>query len=252
LLTYGLISLGEHAALRGVVAALCALLVAWMFIRREAHAPSPMMPLALFRDRSFSGANALTVLLYAALGAAFFLLPLVLIQVRGYSATAAGAALLPFAAILGVGSRAAGGLVGRLGPRMPLIVGPMVASAGFAILGWGGGRFPSFVGGFLPGLIVVAVGMTITIAPLTTTVFDSSPNEMSGIASGVNNAAARAGSLVAIAALGLLYSSETMDSSHAAASTLAIAYVRAMIAAAVLAGLSALAAALTIRPGKSA
>jgi hypothetical protein len=96
--------------------------------------------------------------------------------------------------------------------------------------------------------------MTITIAPLTTTVFDSSPNEMSGIASGINNAAARAGSLVAIAALGLLYSSATMDSSHAAASasTLAIAYVRAMIAAAVLAGLSALAAALTIRPGKSA
>jgi hypothetical protein len=134
---------------------------------------------------------------------------------------------------------------------MPLIVGPIVASAGFAILGWGG-RFPSFVGGFLPGLIVVAIGMTITIAPLTTTVFDSSPNEMSGIASGVNNAAARAGSLVAIAALGVLYSSATMDSSHAAASSLAIAYVRAMIAAAVLAGLSALAAALTIRAGKSA
>jgi len=215
-----------------------------MFIRREAGGPAPMMPLSLFRDRCFSGANALTVLLYAALGAAFFLLPLVLIQVHGYSATAAGAALLPFVAILGLGSRAAGTWDGRVGPRIPLVIGPIIAAAGFAILGLSA-RNPSYVSGFLPGLIVVAVGMTITIAPLTTTVFDSAPTEMSGIASGVNNAAARAGSLLAIAALGLLHSSTTPDA-PAGASMLATAYMRAMIAAAVLAALSSLTAVLTI------
>jgi EmrB/QacA subfamily drug resistance transporter len=249
LLTFGLVSLGSHNSVRGSVAAVGAFPIGWMFIRREARAPSPMMPLSLFHDRSFSGANALTVLLYAALGSAFFLLPLVLIQVHGYSATAAGAALLPFVAILGLGSRAAGGLVSKFGPRPPLVIGPIVAGAGFAILGWGGHN-SSFVSGFLPGLIFVGIGMTITIAPLTTTVFDASPNEMSGIASGINNAAARAGSLVAIAALGLLHSTAGSEGSNDATSTLASAYARAMIAAAVLAGLSALMAALIIRPSK--
>jgi EmrB/QacA subfamily drug resistance transporter len=246
LLTFGLISLGEHAMTRGGGAVACALPVAWMFVRRETRAHTPMMPLTLFRDRSFSGANALTLLLYAALGSAFFLLPLVLIQVHGYSATAAGAALLPFAAILGLGSRAAGALGSRMGPRWPLIIGPSVAAAGFAILS-GAGHTASYVSGFLPGLAVVAIGMTVTIAPLTTTVFDSAPTEMSGIASGVNNAAARAGSLVAIAALGLLYSTTAADTSAPSAPMLASAYMRAMFAAAVLAGLSALTAALTIR-----
>ena len=247
LLTFGLISLGERALIRGVIAVLCALPTAWMFIRHEARTPSPMMPPALFHDRSFSGANALTVLLYAALGGAFFLLPLVLIQVHGYTATAAGAALLPFAAILGLGSRATGALVHRFGPRVPLVIGPIVTAAGYAFLGYGGGN-PSYVVGFLPGLIVVGIGMTIAIAPLTTTVFDSAPDEMSGIASGINNAAARAGSLVAIATLGLIFAATTPDAPDAHASTLASAYVTAMTAAAVLAGLSALTAALTIRP----
>jgi EmrB/QacA subfamily drug resistance transporter len=250
LLTFGLISLGERAPIRGVVAVLLAIPTAWMFIRREARAPSPMMPLSLFHDRSFSGANALTVLLYAALGGAFFLLPLVLIQVHGYSATAAGAALLPFVAILGLGSRATGRLVGRLGPRIPLIIGPSIAAAGFALLGWGG-RDPNYIVGFLPGLIVVGVGMTITIAPLTTTVFDSAPNDMSGVASGINNAAARAGTLVAIAALGLAFAADTTSAApDADGPRLASAYVTAMVAAAALAGLSALTAALTIRARK--
>jgi predicted MFS family arabinose efflux permease len=247
LLTFGLISLGERALIRGVITVVCAFPPAWMFIRHEARTPSAMMPPSLFHDRSFSGANALTVLLYAALGGALFLLPLVLIQVHGYTATAAGAALLPFAAILGLGSRATGALVNRSGPRVPLVFGPIVAGAGFAILSFGGGN-PSYLVGFLPGLIVVGLGMTITIAPLTTTVFDSAPDAMSGIASGINNAAARAGSLVAIAALGLIFAATTPDAPDAHASMLASAYVTAMIAAAILAGLSALTAALTIRP----
>ena len=204
-----------------------------------------MMPPSLFRDRNFSGANALTVLLYAALGGALFLLPFMLIEVHGYSATAAGAAFLPFSAIVGFGSRWSGGLVNRFGSRLPLVVGPTVTAAGFAILASSGDN-PIYWSGVLPGLTVVSIGMTITIAPLTTTVFDSAPDEKSGTASGINNAAARAGSLVAVAALGLAFGA--VASPHAGGSALASAYRAAMIAAAVLAGLSALTAALTIRP----
>jgi len=141
-----------------------------------------------------------------------------------------------------LGSRWSGGLVHRFGARLPLVVGPTVTAAGFAILASSGGN-ANYWSGVLPGLIVVAIGMTVTIAPLTTTVFDSAPNEMSGTASGINNAAARTGSLVAIAALGLVFGAASPD---VAGSALASAYRVAMIAAAVLAGLSALTAALTI------
>jgi EmrB/QacA subfamily drug resistance transporter len=244
LLTFGLMSLGDRGVFEGLVAVAGFLAVGGWFLRHETRVASPMMPLSLFRDRSFSGANVLTVLLYAALGGAFFLLPLVLIRVHGYSATAAGAALLPFVAILGLGSRAAGRLGSRLGPRIPLVVGPLVAAAGFAFLALGA-TDPGYVAGYLPGLVVVGVGMAITIAPLTTTVFDTAPGDMNGIASGINNAAARAGSLLAIAALGLLYPISPGEMPGGAA--LATAYTRAMFAAAVLGGLSALTAALTVR-----
>jgi len=243
LLTFGLVSLGERAFARGGVAVLCALPAAWLFLWHEARVTAPMMPLSLFHDRNFSGANALTVLLYAALGGAFFLLPLVLIQVHGYSATAAGAALLPFAAILGLGSRGAGRWMHRWGPRVPLVIGPIVAAAGFAVLGLGG-HHPNYLAGFLPGVVFVSVGMTITIAPLTTTVFDSAPDAMSGIASGINNAAARAGSLLAIHAVGLVHPATPEECEP---STLLEPYVRTMNPDAVLAGLSALTAMLMIR-----
>ena len=245
LLTYGLIALGEGMPVGGAAALICAIPTIWMFIRREARTRSPMVPLSLFRNRNFSGANALTVLLYAALGGALFLLPFLLIQVHGYSATAAGAAFLPFSAIVGLGSRWSGGLVHQFGSRLPLVVGPTVTAAGFAILASSGDN-PSYWTGILPGLTVVSIGMTITIAPLTTTVFDSAPDERSGTASGINNAAARAGSLVAIAALGLVFG--TAGSPDVGGSALASAYRLTMIAAAALAGLSALTAALTISP----
>ncbi len=246
LLTYGLIALGQGALIGGAVALICTVPVAWIFIRRESRARSPMMPPSLFRNRNFSGANALTVLLYAGLGGALFLLPFLLIQVHGYSATAAGAAFLPFSAIVGLGSRWAGGLADRFGSRLPLVVGTTVTAAGFVILALSGSN-PSYWSGVLPGLTVVSIGMTITIAPLTTTVFDSAPNEKSGAASGINNAAARTGSLVAIAALGLAFGATSPD---VGGSALANAYRLAMISAAVLAGLSALTAALTIGPPK--
>jgi len=245
LLTFGLISLGEHASAAGAVALTCSAPATWLFIRHELRTPAPMMPPALFRNASFSGANALTLLLYAALGCLMFLLPLLLIQLHGYSATAAGAALLPFSTIVGLGSRWSGGLVDRVGARVPLVAGPTVTAAGFATLGLFADT-PTYWSGILPGLIVVSVGMTITIAPLTTTVFDSAPADMSGTASGINNAAARAGSLVAIAALGLVFGAASPEAGGMLSGN---AYRLAMFAAAVVAGLGACTAALTIRSG---
>jgi EmrB/QacA subfamily drug resistance transporter len=243
LLSYGLIALGEGRPLFGAAAMAASLPTAWLFIRVEAQAKSPMMPLMLFRNTDFSGANALTVLLYAALGGALFLLPYQLIEVHGYSAAAAGAAFLPFSAIMGLGSRWAGGLVERLGARPLLIIGPAVTAAGYAILGLSAAGASYWVN-VLPGLVVVSIGMTISIAPLTTTVFDAAPADKSGTASGINNAAARAGSLLAVAALGLAFGTSTEGG--VGANVVAGAYTIIMLAAGALAGLSALTTAMTI------
>jgi EmrB/QacA subfamily drug resistance transporter len=243
-LSYGLIALGEGHGLTGALAIAAAVPAGLLFIRAEARAQAPMMPLELFHNPDFSGANALTVLLYAALGGALFLIPYLLIEVDGYSATAAGAGFLPFSAILGLGSRWSGGLVERFGPRLPLIVGPSVAAAGYALLGlFAPGT--SYWSGVFPGLIVVSIGMTISIAPLTTTVFDSAPEEKSGTASGINNAAARTGSLLAVAALGLAFGHP--ETGGIKGEVLVRAFTTVMFAAAALAALSAGVAALTIR-----
>lgn len=243
LLSYGLIALGEGDHIAGSIAIAAAIPVTWLFVRTEARADSPMVPLALFRNIDFAGVNALTVLYYAALSGAFFLLPFVLIEVHGYSATAAGAAFLPLSVIMAVGSRWTGALVERTGARLPLVLGPLITAAGYALLGFSGSA-SSYWTGFLPGLVIVALGLTLTVAPLTATVFDSSPKGESGTAAGINSAVDVAGGLVAVAALGLAFGGTGAGGMQGNA--LVEAYQVVMFVAAVLAALSALTVALTI------
>jgi EmrB/QacA subfamily drug resistance transporter len=169
----------------------------------EARAASPMVPLTLFQSRTFSGANLLTLFLYAAVGVFFFLFPLNLIQVQGYSTTATGASLLPFIVLMFVLSRWSGGLVARHGPRGPLIIGPLIAAAGFVLFAVPA-RGNHYWTAFLPAVVVLGFGMAVTVAPLTTVVMNSVPQERTGTASGINNAVARVAGVLAIAVLGIV------------------------------------------------
>jgi EmrB/QacA subfamily drug resistance transporter len=172
------------------------------FIVIELRARNPIVPLSLFRSRSFTGANILTLLLYAALSGALFLLPFNLIQVQHDTPAQAGAAFLPFVVTMSLLSRWTGALADRIGPRVPLIVGPILAGAGFALL-----ALPSIGGSywttFFPGIATLGIGMAITVAPLTTTVMTSIDDERhAGAASGINNTIARVAGLLAIAVFG--------------------------------------------------
>jgi EmrB/QacA subfamily drug resistance transporter len=205
-LVFGLIEAPDvgwaHARAWGAVALGVSLLAAFVVV--ELRAKEPMVPLRLFRSLTFTAANVLTLFMYAALAATFFFLPFWLIQSKGYTPAGAGASVLPLVFVVGGLSRLSGKVADRIGPRLPLTIGPLVAAAGFTMFG----LLPngSYAASVMPSLLVLGLGLGIAVAPLTATVLNSVDGGNQGAASGINNAVARIAGLLAIAVLGILAS----------------------------------------------
>ena len=242
-LVFGLVHAGSHGLDAPLSAASCAtgvvLLVAFVLVERRLEQRSgpgaAMMPLSLFSSRAFAGTNVLTVFLYAALSMVFFVLPFALIERHGYSVVQASTAMLPFVLVMFVFSRWAGRLADRHGPRLPLVVGPLIVAGGYLLMMRvaGDGRYLAAV---LPAVITMSVGMAITVAPLTATVMAAVDARHSGVASGINNAVSRLASLLAVAIVGVLSSGQ-----------FATALGRTAVVASVLAVLGAASSAILLR-----
>jgi EmrB/QacA subfamily drug resistance transporter len=237
-IVYALIE-GPAGASRSTVAAAVVIgicgLIAFGVI--EARSPQPMVPLVLFKSRQFSGANAVTVAVYAALGVATFVVVVHLQNDLGYSALGSGAALLPITAIMLALSARFGALAQRIGPRWPMTIGPLVVALGMAMLSQVD-QGSSYLSGVLPGVVVLGFGLAITVAPLTAAVLAAVDDHHAGVGSAINNAAARIASLLAIA---------TIPAVAGLADDFADGYRRALLISAVLAVIGGVLACFTIR-----
>ncbi len=245
-ITYGLIAAPDAGWLSATVLGSLAggVLLLAAFLINEARVPNPMLPLGVFRSRQFSAANAVTFVVYAALGGTLFLLPTVLQEVAGYSPLESGAALLPVTLIMLLLSARSGALAARIGPRLQMSVGPLVIAAGLLLLtrATDSGNYLTDV---LPAVLVFGFGLAINVAPLTSTAMSAAPAEHSGVASAVNNDVARAAGLIAVAVLPVAAGITGDTYLHPAA--LAQGFRNALIIAAIACVLGGLLAAVTIR-----
>jgi EmrB/QacA subfamily drug resistance transporter len=245
-ITYGLIAASGSgwASLPVLVSLAAGAALFAVFIVAEARNPDPMLPLSVFRSRQFSGANAVTFVVYGALGGALFLVPVVLQSAFGYSPLAAGVALLPVTIIMLVLSARSAALAARIGPRLQMTAGPLVIAAGLVLFTrlHGSGNYFTQV---LPAVLVFGFGLAINVAPLTATALAAAPAEHAGIASAVNNDVARAASLIAVAVLPGVAGITGDVYLHPAALTRG--FHNAVLIAAAVAAVGGLLAALTIR-----
>ena len=204
-IVFGLIESPRYGlgSLRVVLSLIIGVALVGAFVVVEDRVIRPLVPLMLFRSRAFSGANLITLMLYAALGGAIFFLPFDLIQVHHYSAAAAGASMLPLVIFMALLSRTAGHLAERIGITLPLTIGPLLAAIGLATFALPGATGSYWVT-FFPGMMLLGLGLATAVAPLTTAVLSSVDDEFEGVASGVNNAVARLGNLLAIGGLGII------------------------------------------------
>ncbi|GAA2451540.1 MFS transporter [Streptomyces mauvecolor] len=245
LVTYALIEAPGQGSSRLVVGAgVAGLGLGAAFVRRERHLPDPMLPPDIFRSRVFTAVNLVTVGVYAAFGGFFFLAALQLQVVAGYSALGAGAALLPTTVLMLLLSARSGELGQRIGPRIPLTVGPLLCAAGMLLM-LRVGEHASYVRDVLPALVVLGLGMVTLVAPLTATVLASVDEGRAGLASGINNAAARAAGLIAVAALPL--AAGMGPEAYRSAAEFGATFRRAMPMCAGALVLAALVAFLTVR-----
>lgn len=242
--TYALIAAGDGPGRPQVwISAAVGVLAGVAFVVRERGAAEPMLPPSVFADREFTGANLSTFAIYGALGGWGFFLVVQLQTVLDYSATEAGAAMIPSTVVLSLLSSRAGGLAQRTGARLPMTVGPVIAAVGVLWLSRVGAG-SSYWTGVLPGSVVAGTGLALLVAPLTATVLDAAPDHLAGVASGVNNAVARAAQLLAVAALPVVVGLSGDD--YAEPATFSAGFRTAMMVCAVLLALGGLVAWLTV------